>query len=443
MKTLRNILGTVVTACATLVFGSCSSTHTSASSNLIDDLYTTHDRAAIAERQRLIAEEEAAQARAQEALVKARLSQAGIRDAEIIIDEYDADNLVENSIQGAYERRLRGEASQTYAEGRTYADLLRDSGDEKTAYKLDDSDYNLMVMGDEVWLEPKYITSLFGRWDNRGRFSINFGINSLYDPYWDSPYYYWRDWGYWANNFYWDPYWGYRLYGYNPWWDWSFGWDYYPWGWGGYWNRYWYWDRYWGYYPHRPHGPIYGHGIASYPSDRYRGTTVYSRPRYASSGERSYRPGSSITSSGRNPAISSGAYRSNSSSNASYRGSGTTGNTGNLHIGPNGVYRGTQSSSSSSSGSSRPILQSRPSGSTGSSNRSTRNSSSSSSVGSSYRGSSSSSSSGAYRSNSSSSSSGAYRSNSSGSSYSGGSYSGGSSSSGSSRSSGSSSRSSR
>lgn len=475
MKTFRNILGAVAAGVAALAFGSCASTSTSARSNLTDDLYTTHSREAIAERQRLIAEEEAAAARAQEALVKARLGQAGIRDAELILDEYNAGDLVENSVRGAYERRLRGEASQTYSKGKTYSDLLRDAGDKKTAYNLDESDYNLMVMGDEVWLEPKYVTSLFGRWNNRGRFSLSFGINNIYDPYWDSPYYYWRDWGYNANNYYWDPYWGYRRYGYNPWWDWSFGWDYHPWGWGGYWGPHWdgYWGPHWGgYYPHRPHSPNYGHGWPStYPRDRYRGTTVYSRPRYASSGEQSYRPGSSVTSSGRNPATSSGSYRSDSRSSASYRGSGTTGSPGSLHIGPNGAYRGGQSSSASGGGSSRPNLNTRPSGSTGSStstrpsgstisrpsgstttrpsgsssssNRSTRSSSSNSSGSSSYRSSSSSSSSGAYRSNSSSSSSSSYRSSPS-SSSSGGSYSGGSSSGGSSRSSsGSSSRSSR
>lgn len=475
MKTLRNILGVVATGAAALAFGGCASTSTSARSNLTDDLYTTHSREAIAERQRLIAEEEAAQARAQEALVKARLGQAGIRDAELILDTYDAGDLVENSYRGAYERRLRGEASQVYNEGNTYSDLLRDAGDKKTAYNLDASDYNLMVMGDEVWLEPKYITSFYGRWNNRGRFSLNFGINSLYDPFWDSPYYYWRDRGYWANNYYWDPYWGYRRYGYDPWWDWNFGWalgwpydPYWSFGWG---YRPWDWGYWGGNYPHRPHGPNYGHGWPStYPSDRYRGTTVYSRPRYASSGERSYRPGSTVTSSGRPPATGSGSYRGNASSSASYRSNSPQATGGGVYIGPNGSYRGGQSSSSSG-GSSRPGLNSRPSGSSGSSvstrpsgstisrpsgststrpsgsssgsTRSTRSSSSSSSSGSSSYRSGSSSSSGAYRSNSSGSSSSSYRSSPSSGSYSGGGYSGGSYSGGGSSRSSSSSSSSR
>jgi hypothetical protein len=127
----------------------------------------------------------------------------------------------------------------------------------------DPSFYNVMVSGSQVWVEPKYITSMFGTW---GATNATMLIHSpwyygwstgLYDPFyyssWGFPHYSWYDWnwnicyGGWGTNLWWGwggvyrpwrPYYGFHYGPHHhhigglhmpPRWDMSGG--------GGYWYR--------------------------------------------------------------------------------------------------------------------------------------------------------------------------------------------------------------
>ncbi|MBR6830530.1 MAG: hypothetical protein IKM58_00385 [Tidjanibacter sp.] len=154
-----------------------------------------------------------------------------------------SDDLLVSDYGTAYERRLKGRASVTYNTPTSYTNYLY--GDSYYAtLRYDPSYYNVMVMGDQIWVEPKYVTSMFGTW---GTPSISVGL-SVGLPFfsswhaWNYPYYSWNRW-YW-NDWYWGrPYW----YG---------GW-YGP-GWHGGW-----------YGPHHHHHWLPGHGH------------YYDRPGYA------------------------------------------------------------------------------------------------------------------------------------------------------------------
>ena len=83
-----------------------------------------------------------------------------------------------------------------------------------TAY--DPAFYNIIISGDQVWVEPKYITSMFGTW----------GGSVYVDPWyygWTRPY-----WGAWGPSFSFGSWgWSFGFNGwYNPWYDpwWGPGW---------------------------------------------------------------------------------------------------------------------------------------------------------------------------------------------------------------------------
>jgi hypothetical protein len=304
MKTLRMILFSAV-AVATMV--GCSSAFYASSA--YDDMYYTHSGDAIAQKQ--VAEAEArkaeADARRAEALAKQEewKAQAALYEAEaqraaasagtsaasqrvdsdgiIIVDDdtYYDDNpysgVVANSYESAYARRLRGFSSGSYRMPSSYYSLRY--GNQITyATAYDPAFYNIMVSGDEVWVEPKFITSMFGTW---GAVSLT---ASVYAPWYSG----------WSISF--DP-WYYSWIGYPrySWYDWNwnvcYGGGWYSnlwWGWGGYyrpWRPYYY-DYYWGwnhhyyhhhYYPHhyhpvRPYNPrqsSFHHGSRS--GSRYEG----------------------------------------------------------------------------------------------------------------------------------------------------------------------------
>ena len=98
-----------------------------------------------------------------------------------------------------------------------------------------------MVSGDQVWVEPKYISSMFGTW---GATNVTIAVGSWYYG-WESPYYYY---GYGA-------WWGYPRY---SWWDWNWGIcynPYYSW-WGCGWGSPWYYHHH---HHHAIHGPGHHH----------------------------------------------------------------------------------------------------------------------------------------------------------------------------------------
>ena len=119
-------------------------------------------------------------------------------------------------------------SSGTYKLSSSYSNVIT-SGKIHYLSAYDPAFYNVMVMGDEVWVEPKYISSMFGDWGSSSRLNVNINLNygwGGYYPwrYWGSPYDSWYTWG-------WNPYWG---------WDYYWGWNHYYW-WPGYWS-----SGYWG-----------------------------------------------------------------------------------------------------------------------------------------------------------------------------------------------------
>lgn len=263
MKLLKRLflLGVVAT-----VATSCSTGFYSSMGNGYDDLYAMHDRTAIAARQKAEAEARKAEAEARKAEYEAQLAQlqAMVAEAEqkaatrtdsdgvIIVDEgtsYNSyNNYIADDYESAYARRLLGFRSANYRMPSSYYDLRYGTASHYvTAY--DPAFYNVMVSGSHVWVEPKYITSMFGTW---GAVNVTMAVNSpwyfgfgtgFYDPFyyssWGFPRYSWYDWN-------WNVCYGYG--GMNLWW-----------GWGGMY-RPWHYHHYPHYHSHHIHigGPHYG-----------------------------------------------------------------------------------------------------------------------------------------------------------------------------------------
>ena len=397
---VMRILYTISTLMCGLLLVGCSSLF-STSTLQPNDLYRTDNRSVVAEH-----------LQAKEAEEQARQAELEARQAATIASYNNAPSytsIVADTYESAYARRLYGFNSPTYRLPSSYYNLLGNSSMlYATAY--DPAYYNIMVSGDQVWVEPKYITSMFGSW---GATNITFGIYA-------SPWNY--GWGYNSCPFHYS-WWGYPRY---SWYDWNWNICYNP----------WYYDWYWGY-------PSYGHHHHHYP-----GYLPPRPPQYRPDVRPSIRPDHSrpnhgfvVTGSGASAGPSYGNLnggRSSSSSrytsptsNRNYGSSTVTAPTnrgGSISTGVNsnssyqssGVSVGSSSRPTTNSGSNRGTAS--YSGSYRPSNSSVTSSSSSSRGGSSTnRGTSSSSS---YRGSSSSS-----RSYTSSSSSSRGSYSSGSSSS--------------
>lgn len=263
MKLLKRLFLLSVVAS---VAASCSTGFYSSTGNGYDDLYAMHDRTAIAARQKAEAEARKAEAEARKAEYEAQLAQlqAMVAEAEqkastrtdsdgvIIVDEgasYNSyNNYVADDYESAYARRLLGFRSANYRMPSSYYDLRYGTASHYvTAY--DPAFYNVMVSGSHVWVEPKYITSMFGTW---GAVNVTLAVNSpwyfgfgtgFYDPFyyssWGFPRYSWYDWN-------WNICYGYG--GMNLWW-----------GWGGMY-RPWHYHHYPHYHSHHIHigGPHYG-----------------------------------------------------------------------------------------------------------------------------------------------------------------------------------------
>ncbi len=176
-----------------------------------DDLYGSHDKSAIISRKQAEAERFAAQ----QAQYKASLSQTqSLANGEI---EYDFNNVLADTYESAYARRLYGFSSPTYRLPSSYY-TYRYSDAFFYASAYDPALYNIMVSGDLVWVEPKYITSMFGSW---GAIAV-----PTYSWYYNWSYPYWS-WGY-PYNYAWRFHWGMGYY--DPFfsWHWGWGYPYYP-----------------------------------------------------------------------------------------------------------------------------------------------------------------------------------------------------------------------
>lgn len=185
MKKLKILIGTLILAAG---LAGCSSAYYASSGYANDDLYSLHDKTAIARKQQAKAEAEKAAARpagpngrqrirggAWPPLGRNHITNTVRTLRGIVADTYEAPM---HGTCGASNRRHTGCRQATItsamAASFTYA----------TAY--DPAFYNIIISGDQVWVEPKYITSMFGTW----------GGSVYVDPWyygWTRPY--WGAWG--------------------------------------------------------------------------------------------------------------------------------------------------------------------------------------------------------------------------------------------------------
>lgn len=267
------------------------------------DLYVIHDRKAIAEEQRAKAEARKAEAEARQAEWEALLAEVRARNAE---ETYRSENegfagVLADDYESAYARRLRGFESATYRLPASYFELQYNSPTTFYLSAYDPAFYNVVVSGDQVWVEPKYITSMFGSWGGvtvyNGGWYFGFGVGPSY-AWWGYPHYSWWDWG-WA---YYNPWYGPW---YNPWW-------YGPsWGWHPHYGGCC--GPHWG-VAHRPNYRLAGGGSAS----RYRPGMTSGGSHYRAGGATGrYNGGTAVRGSG------------TSSSGRTYYQSGGRSNSGN------------------------------------------------------------------------------------------------------------------
>ena len=166
MKKLKILFGTVILSAG---LASCSSAYYASAGYASDDLYAVPDRAEISRRKQAEAEAQRAAAEARRAEWEARIAEAKAAAAENSYYEYrsaDAnpyESVLADDYESAYARRLRGFESPTYKMPSSYINARYGSAfNYVSAY--DPAFYNIVVMGDQVWVEPKYITSMFGSW---------------------------------------------------------------------------------------------------------------------------------------------------------------------------------------------------------------------------------------------------------------------------------------
>lgn len=349
MKKWISIIGTTLAAAG---LAGCSSAYFTQAGYGNDDLYAIHDKAEIARRQQAQAERKKAEAEARKAEWEARLAEAEANAVQRRYYETASVNPYEevlaDTYESAYARRLRGFESPTYRMPSSYYDFRYGSSfNYVSAY--DPAFYNVMVMGDEVWVEPKYITAMFGTW----------GRPTVYADPW---YYGWNR----------RPYYG---------WGFSFG----GWGWGfGAWYDPWYYPG-WG--PGYPHwGGGHGHPHRRYTSNIVHradpGTAPGAGHRYNNFdgrfGTPSNRTGSGFgvrnssagSQNGSAPSnrnnrndYSSPSYRNNSGGNTYNRGGSSTNNSGSTY------NRGNSSSGSYNRGGSSGVSYNRGGSSGGGSSR--------------------------------------------------------------------------
>ena len=214
MKKLNILIGTLILSAG---LAGCSSSYYASSGYANDDLYALHDKTAIARKQQAAAEARKAEAEARRAEWEAKIAEAQALAAENGYYDESGSNpyndILADTYESAYARRLRGFESPTYRMPSSYYNFRYGSSfTYATAY--DPAFYNIIISGDEVWVEPKYITSMFGTWGGTPYGGWYFGWN--YSPsWWGYPSYAWGGWN-WGFGFTWyDPWWGP---GWHPYW---------------------------------------------------------------------------------------------------------------------------------------------------------------------------------------------------------------------------------
>ena len=258
-----------------------------------DDLYGTHDKVKIAARR----EAEAQAQQAAYAVTATRMQGS--------TTSYDFNSVLADTYESAYARRLNGFSSPTYRMPASYY-TYRNNDAFFYASAYDPALYNVMVSGDEVWVEPKYITSMFGSWGAV--------VVPTYSWYYDWAHPYWG-WGY-PYRYRWNYYWSVGFY--DPFFAWGWGYPYYP---------------HYHYYPHhhhpshRPHYPSHPHGGVGNSGHYIPGRGFGRNPGAAAPTNRVGTVSRPSAPSGRNSSISTRGTRPSSSQNggsSTYRGGGST-----------------------------------------------------------------------------------------------------------------------
>ena len=147
MKRLLPVLSLLVVA----MLSGCTAMMESSSYGS-SDLYVTDNRIKVAEALKAQAEAERAEAEARKAMWEARLAEANYYAAT----EENYSSIVADDYESAYARRLRGFQSPTYRLPSSYYNLST-SNAMRYATAYDPAFYNIMVSGDQVWVEPKYV----------------------------------------------------------------------------------------------------------------------------------------------------------------------------------------------------------------------------------------------------------------------------------------------
>ncbi len=114
------------------------------------------------------------------------------------------ERILSDSYQDSYERRLRAMSDPSYGMENF---VTRYSDDYWYASAYDPAFYNIIVMGNQVWVEPRYISSMFLTPHNHSWLGVNYGFGAGFGWNWSS----------WYNDYSFSPYGGFSSwYGYNP-----------------------------------------------------------------------------------------------------------------------------------------------------------------------------------------------------------------------------------
>ena len=187
---MRKLVITTIISVQVMLLASCATAWQSRSYS--DDLYSVHDK---------------------ESIAKNESKGKQVYQAETSnFNGYNA--VLADSYESAYARRLHGFSSPHYRMPSSYY-TWRYSDAFHYASAYDPAFYNIVVSGDMVWVEPKYITSMFGSWGA--------SVIPSYGWYygWGDPFYHWNSsyrygwycgWG-WNSPYYWG--WGYPYYPYH------------------------------------------------------------------------------------------------------------------------------------------------------------------------------------------------------------------------------------
>jgi len=254
MKTKLRIVGVTL---AGIILTSCSSSmHMSSSTTPADDIYYTPSNTSNLASTSTLKQESTVDDNTQNiseskyAMLEKKYSYASVSDtvkSDTLVAKVDNRNpyesILSNSYKESYERRLRGMEDPKYGiEDFT----VRYSDAYWLAQSYDPSLYHIVIMGDQVWVEPWYISTMFNWPHSHFSFGFAYGYNN------------WA-WNPWYYDYYYSPfYWSSSWVGYNPYWY------------GGY-------PYYNNYYINDNDNYYYGHrsgGTSNYTTNRRTGTSI-------------------------------------------------------------------------------------------------------------------------------------------------------------------------